>query len=125
MSTVPHPPSSWARPIRPRAPVARRLSRSCSRDSAAWRSLSIAGIRFFRTAYRNNFSVLKHVVVPLVAFAVFALALYGSVWPVPSFPYNLMPYIILVWLVLGMIVLAALKVRSPELVLRLGRVMGE
>lgn len=87
--------------------------------------MSLAGIRYFRTAYREQLSVVRHVAVPLVAFAIFALALYASVWPVPAFPYNLMPYIILAWLLLGIVVLTNLRNRDRVLVSRLGRMLGE
>ncbi|HHY67843.1 MAG TPA: APC family permease [Alicyclobacillus sp.] len=87
--------------------------------------MSLAGIAYFRRAYGGEFSVLKHVVVPLVSFVVFALAMYGSVWPVPAPPYNLMPYVILAWLVIGAIVVGVLKSRDPQKVDKLGELLGE
>lgn len=88
--------------------------------------LSLAAVKWFRRVVpRGEYSFLKHVTVPLIGFAVFALALYGSVWPVPQFPYNLMPYIIVVWSLVGVGVLARLRSKDPGLVSRLGRLMGE
>jgi amino acid transporter len=87
--------------------------------------MSIAGIRYFRQAYGGAYSVWKHVIVPLIAFAAFGLALYGSVWPIPPAPYNLMPYIIIVWAAIGLIVVAVLRSKDPSLVTRLGRLLGE
>lgn len=87
--------------------------------------MSIAGIAYFPRAYKGSYSAFKHVLVPIIAFAVFALAMYGSVYPVPTAPYNLMPYVILVWLIVGLIIVSALRRRNPQMVSRLGQMLGE
>lgn len=87
--------------------------------------MSIAGISYFRRAYKGSYNIFKHVVVPLISFVVFGLAMYGSVWPIPAAPYNLMPYVILLWIVIGIVAVVALKIRNPKLVGRLGQLLGE
>jgi amino acid transporter len=55
---------------------------------------------------RSEFSVLKHVVVPLIGAAVFVGPLVSTVYPVPPYPLNIIPYIDLGWVLIGAGVLA-------------------
>lgn len=87
--------------------------------------MSLAGLVYFRRAYQGSYNVFKHIIVPLISFAVFGLAMYGSVYPAPPAPYNLMPYVIVVWLVIGIISVVTLKVKNPKMVGRLGQLLGE
>jgi hypothetical protein len=43
-----------------------------------------------------------------------AFVFYGSVYPVPSYPYNLLPYLFLAYMVVGAIWFAILKSKSPQ-----------
>ena len=51
------------------------------------------------------------------------LPIYGLLWPIPTYPNNLVPYIMLVWLVLGVVYLFVIVRRQPELLDAMGRVM--
>ena len=55
---------------------------------------------------RNEFSVVKHIVVPLIGVLIFIGPLIATIYPVPPYPLNIIPYIDLGWLLLGAGVLA-------------------
>jgi len=40
--------------------------------------------------------------------------IYGSVYPVPAYPFNILPYLFLGYMVLGGIWFAVLKSKSPQ-----------
>jgi amino acid transporter len=50
---------------------------------------------------RREFSLTRDALVPAVCLLLLSLPLYGTIWPVPAFPYNLAPYVVLAWIVLG------------------------
>jgi amino acid transporter len=56
---------------------------------------------FFLSKHRDEFSRLKHVWVPLICMVLLLLPLYGTIWPVPIFPYNLAPYVVVLWILIG------------------------
>jgi amino acid transporter len=85
-------------------------------------SLGIGTIVAFSHRYRQSFNPWTHVVVPIIAIALFCIPLVGTFYPVPSFPYVLFPYITLAWLALGILVAVILTRRRPDLIGRLGRV---
>jgi hypothetical protein len=65
-------------------------------------ALVSASLPFFvLRKHRNEFSRLKHVTVPIIGMLLLLLPLYGSIWPVPIFPYNLAPYVVVVWILIG------------------------
>jgi hypothetical protein len=39
--------------------------------------------------------------VPAICMLLLLLPLYGTLWPVPIFPYNLAPYVVVVWILIG------------------------
>lgn len=80
---------------------------------------------YFRNKERENFSVLKHAIIPLVATAAVGLPIYGLVYPVPDPPYNLWPYLIAAWAVIGLVFLFVISRRRPEIVEVMGRAFGE
>lgn len=88
-------------------------------------AIAIAGIVFFRGTIKAGWSVIKHVVVPLVGAVLGLFALYASVFPAPPFPFNLTPYIMLAWIVVGIIVVSVMVKRQPSKVQELGRVLSE
>lgn len=89
--------------------------------------LAIAGIVYFRREMGREYSVLKHLVVPIIAIVAYALGVYGSVYPggAPSAPYSFMGPLTGIWLIIGAAIVYYLRVRSPELVRKLGQALGE
>jgi amino acid transporter len=62
---------------------------------------NIALTVFYRREHRGEFSVVKHLALPLIALALLVYVLYRTVWPVPAYPLNVPAYLSIVWLVLG------------------------
>jgi amino acid transporter len=88
--------------------------------------VSLGVIPFFRREHPQEFSVLKHAVVPIVAIAILLIPLLiknGLIWPLPAWPYNLVPYLALAWLVVGGAIVAYLQAKRPELLERAGRIV--
>jgi amino acid transporter len=56
---------------------------------------------FYRREHPAEFSPLRHVVMPLVGTLVVLLPIYGSIWPVPDYPLNLVPYVFVAWVLIG------------------------
>ncbi len=56
---------------------------------------------FFLRQHRSEFSRIRHLLVPAVCLLLLLLPLYGTIWPVPIFPYNLAPYVVVVWILVG------------------------
>ncbi len=89
--------------------------------------LAIAGIVYFRCEMGREYSVLKHMVVPIIAIIAYALGVYGSVYPgsAPGAPASFMGPLTAIWLVIGVCIVFYLRARSPELVGKLGQALGE
>lgn len=56
---------------------------------------------FFLRQHRSEFSRIRHLLVPAVCLLLLLLPLYGTIWPVPIFPYNLAPYVVVAWTLVG------------------------
>lgn len=63
--------------------------------------------------------------MPVVGAALFAAALYGSIYPQPPHPLEYTPYITAIWFILGLLVLVGLRAKRPEAVERIGSILGE
>jgi len=88
--------------------------------------LCIGGIVFFyRTRATRRWNPLIHVAVPVVGAAVFAAALYGSIYPAPPGILKWTPYVAGVWLVIGIAVLVWLRMQRPGSVDQIGSILGE
>lgn len=56
----------------------------------------------------------RHVVIGIMGAALMLFVIFGSLFPVPAYPYNILPYAFLAYMVLGGIWFTALKVKSPQ-----------
>ena len=72
--------------------------------------------------YRRGELKPVHVVTSLIAFALLLVALAGTVYPVPSWPYNILPYIFLGLLAAGVVYFLVLRAVAPQ---RLAEVEAE
>lgn len=86
--------------------------------------LCIGGAVFFKRTHQS-YNVFAHLLVPVIGAALFAAALYGSIYPKPPHPLNYTPYITAIWIILGVLVLLGLRARRPEAVERIGSILGE
>jgi amino acid transporter len=87
--------------------------------------INLALMRFYRREHPEEFSTIRHAILPILASLLLLLPIYGLVYPVPAFPNNLVPYIVLVWVALGFVYLRVISRRRPEILDAMGRVWGD
>jgi amino acid transporter len=84
--------------------------------------MNIGLIRYFRREFPEEFSVVRHGVLPVVGSLLMLLPIYGLLWPIPAWPFNLIPYIVLVWVVVGVLYFRHLRKNRPAMIEAMGRV---
>jgi hypothetical protein len=84
--------------------------------------MNIGLIRYFWRQHRDEFSFLRHGVLPVAGSLLMLLPIYGLLWPVPDAPYNLVPYLLLAWALLGIGYFAYVRRNKPAVVEAMGRV---
>ena len=87
--------------------------------------INVSVFLYFLRKERENFSVVRHALIPLIATAAVCLPIYGLIYPVPDPPFNLWPYLIAAWAVIGLVVLFVISRRRPEIVEVMGRAFSE
>ena len=87
-------------------------------------AVNIAVIRAFRTEFRDQFRLWRHLLIPAAAVVVFLFPLWGIIRPPAYTLVNLLPFTALGWLGLGVIAAAALRARRPKTFETLGRAFG-
>jgi len=85
-------------------------------------AVNIAVIRAFRTEFRDEFSLWRHLLVPAVAVVLFLFPLWGILHPRARHLSDLLHFTALGWLCLGGIVAVILRARRPSSFETLGRV---
>jgi amino acid transporter len=55
-----------------------------------------------------------HVVIGMLGAALMSFVVFGSVYPVPEYPYNILPYLFFAYMAVGGVWFAVLKVKSPQ-----------
>ncbi|MBI4786480.1 MAG: APC family permease [Chloroflexi bacterium] len=83
--------------------------------------VSLAAIVWFRRQLKAEYSVLKHLVIPIVAIIGAGAALYGSLQPPPDPLLQTMPYVAVGWIVLGLLYILYLRSAKPGVVAQIGR----
>jgi amino acid transporter len=56
----------------------------------------------------------RHVFVGMAGAALMLFVVFGSVYPVPAYPYNVLPYLFFVYMAIGAIWFAILRAKSPQ-----------
>ena len=84
--------------------------------------MNIGLILYFRNHFRGEFNVFRHAVLPVAGSLLMLLPIYGQLWPVPPWPYNLVPYVIVVWALTGVVYFRFIRNRRPHLIDAMGRV---
>ena len=84
--------------------------------------MNLGLIRYFRQEFPEEFSVVKHGVLPVLGSLLMLLPIYGLLWPVPTWPYNLIPYIFFLWVVGGIGYFVFLRKNRPALIDAMGRI---
>jgi amino acid transporter len=85
-------------------------------------SVSVAVIVGFRTIYREDWKFFQHLLMPLLAIAIFAIPLVGTFYPRPEAPYSWLPFVTIGWLVVGIVVAIYLSANHSEKLSKIGRV---
>jgi amino acid transporter len=87
--------------------------------------INVSVFLYFYRKERENFSIVRHVLIPLVATAAVLLPIRGLLYPVPDPPYNLLPYLLAAWVLIGLVVLFVISRRRPDLVEAMGHAFTE
>jgi amino acid transporter len=85
-------------------------------------AVNIAVIRAFRTEFRDQFRLWRHLLLPAAAAVLFLFPLWGILHPPAYTLVNLLPFVALGWLGLGVIALGVLRAMRPASLVALGRV---
>jgi amino acid transporter len=84
--------------------------------------MNIGLVRYFWRRHRDEWSVVRHGILPVVGSLLMLLPIYGQVYPLPDWPYRLVPYLIVTWVIAGAVYFALLRRRRPQLLNAMGRV---
>jgi amino acid transporter len=57
----------------------------------------------------------RHVAIGAAGMALMLFVIFGSVYPVPAYPYNILPFLFFAYMMFGAIWFAVLKSRSPQI----------
>jgi amino acid transporter len=85
-------------------------------------AVNIAAIRAFRTEFRDQFRLWRHLLLPAAAAVLFLFPLWGILHPRAYTLVNLLPFVSLGWLCLGVIAAGVLRAKRPACLEALGRV---
>ena len=75
---------------------------------------NIALTAYVRREHPEDFNILRHVIVPLVGTVLLIPVLYVTVYPVPTYPFNLTPYVFIALMVIGFVVMLIIAARRPQ-----------
>jgi amino acid transporter len=87
--------------------------------------INVSVFLYFYRKERENFSIVRHALIPLVATAAVCLPIRGLLYPVPDPPYNLLPYLLAAWVLIGLVILFVISRRRPDLVEAMGHAFSE
>ena len=87
-------------------------------------SVNIATVRAFRTDFRSEFRLGRHLLIPATAAVLFLFPLWGIIHPRARTLMDLLPFMALAWLGVGAITAGILRARRPESFATLGRVFA-
>ena len=85
-------------------------------------AVNIATIRAFRTEFRDQYRLWRHLLLPAAAAVLFLFPLWGILHPRAYTLANLLPFVALGWLCLGVIAAGVLRAKRPARLKALGRV---
>jgi len=88
-------------------------------------AVNIAVIRAFRTEFRDEFRLWRHLLIPATAAVLMLFPLWGIIHPRARTLVDLLPFAALGWLCLGVIAVGVLRARRPASLETLGRVFTQ
>jgi amino acid transporter len=87
-------------------------------------AVNIATIRAFRTEFRDQFRLWRHLVLPSAAAVLFLFPLWGILHPRAYTLVNLLPFVALGWLCIGVIAAGLVRAKRPAGLEAVGRVFA-
>jgi amino acid transporter len=84
--------------------------------------MNIGLILYFRRSYASEFSPIRHGVLPILGSLLMLLPIYGQLWPIPPWPYDLVPYLILAWTLGGIGYFLYIRNKRTDMLDAMGRV---
>jgi hypothetical protein len=84
--------------------------------------MNIGLVVYFRRRHPAEFSPVRHALLPIAGSLLLLLPIYGQLWPIPAWPYDVVPYLIVAWIIGGVGYFLYLKSRRPAMVEAMGRV---
>jgi amino acid transporter len=69
---------------------------------------------YYLRQQRDEFNVLRHIIVPLIPFVILLFVLYFQFSPLPKAPLSFAGPIVALWLVIGLVIIFWLGARAPE-----------
>ena len=75
---------------------------------------NLALTSYMRRKHRESYSVWRHLVFPWVGTLTFAPVLFVTIYPVPSWPYNIAPYLYFAGMIVGLAYLRLLSSTKPD-----------
>ncbi|HET7640520.1 MAG TPA: hypothetical protein VFK47_17480, partial [Ktedonobacteraceae bacterium] len=80
---------------------------------------------YYRKYHRDQFSLLKHLILPILGVLAIGFPLWGLVQPGQPAPFNIFPWISLGIIVLALIYAVILSRKDPSLVDRVGSIVAD
>ena len=87
--------------------------------------ISIGVIGYYRREHRDEFSVIRHGILPVLTALIMILPVYGQLHPAPAYPNNLAIWLLLAWMVVGVGYLVYLRGRRPHVISAMGVAFGD
>jgi amino acid transporter len=84
--------------------------------------MNIGLVVYFRRRHPAEFSPVRHALLPIAGSLLLLLPIYGQLWPIPAWHYDVVPYLIVAWIIGGVGYFLYLKSRRPAMVEAMGRV---
>jgi amino acid transporter len=84
--------------------------------------MNIGLILYFQRKYREEFSPIRHGVLPILGSLLMLLPVYGQLWPIPPWPYSLVPYLIIAWTLGGIGYFFYIRSKRADMLDAMGRV---
>ena len=80
---------------------------------------------FYLKEHRDEFSLIRHALLPLAALPLLAYVVYRTVWPPPLYPFNVPAYVACAWIALGGLFVLYLSMKRPEALEKSGLTVTE
>ena len=88
-------------------------------------ALNLALPVYFFREHRDKFSVLRHLIIPILGVAALVLPLWGMIKPGQPYPFNVFPWIVLALLVVSFVFGVVRSRQIPDLGQKIGSVLAD